>query len=64
MGWKYDRLPDSKLQSVKTALETNNAKTLILLHNYYQLSNYNYCCSTSGLFTHFKKLIDEREDNK
>lgn len=56
--WDFTKLPESEFDTVIFALQCNDVKTLVEIHNKYLLSPYNYCCELDGLIRWFQSGID------
>ena len=42
MSWDFSKLPKERKDEVKTLLESNNISALIVIHDEFELSNYDY----------------------
>jgi len=61
MVWNWTRLPKSEYQKAITAVKKTDISTLLILHNDYKLSNYDYgCCgSAETILEHYKIAIEK-----
>lgn len=55
--WDFSKLPKTEFDNVIFAVQCNDVKTLVQIHNQYNLSPYNYCCELSGLVRWFNHAI-------
>ncbi len=51
--WNFERLPEKEHGRVIDALQRRDERTLLEIHNAYQLSDYTYCCNLTGVVNHF-----------
>jgi len=56
-GWDFTRLPESEHQRVLEAYAKGDVRRLIEIHDNYQLSEYSYCCNSTGLLAWFGEAI-------
>lgn len=56
--WDFSKLPESEFETVIFAVQSNDVRTLVEIHNKYELSPYNYCCDLSGLIRWFNWAIE------
>lgn len=59
--WDWSKLPYNKKKEVKDFYYAADWANIMLIHNYYRLSDHRYCCSgeKDGVFIWTKKAIDE-----
>lgn len=58
-GYDFSRLPKSEHAKAIAACNEFNIMPLLILHNKYKLSIYEYkCCGLDGLVAHFKIAIE------
>ena len=57
IAWDFGRLPVSEHRAVLDALQNGDVRALIAIHDKYELSPYNYCCSHAGLLAWFEHGI-------
>lgn len=57
--WDFKRLPKTEFKEVKKLIKEKNGGKLLLIHDKYKLSNYNYCCgiSTEYILVHFEDAL-------
>ena len=56
--WDFTKLPETEFDAVIFAVQSNDVKTLVDIHNKFVLSPYNYCCELDGLVRWFQSAID------
>lgn len=57
-GWDFTKLPKVEHDSVVSAFYAGDVRTLMRIHDQYELSNHSYCCDHNGLLAWFKAAID------
>jgi len=63
-AWDFSKLPESEHAAVIDLFEGNKIGQLMLLHNKYRLSNFEYCCDEQAVRRWFKYGIDSGQIQK
>lgn len=58
MSWDFTKLPVDEYDNVIQLVEANDTTALVVIHNKYGLSSYDYCCSVQGVLQYFTDAIN------
>lgn len=56
--WDFSKLPESEFDRVLFAVQSNDVRTLVEIHDRFGLSPYTYCCEMDGLLRWYTWAID------
>jgi hypothetical protein len=61
--WLWENLPLAELPRIKEAIVNIDYKTLVLIHNKYQLSGTTICCPSHYIIDQFNYYVASQENN-
>jgi beta-xylosidase len=62
--WDFSKIPDDQWDNFKNLYDKRDFIAIVLFHNKYKLSEYEYCCNNNGIFKWAKYGLKWKENKE